>query len=220
MTEPTAQKKNNHRSRCCITQKGFDKLREKLNKLKEAEKAEEPTNESTNYRQLILDDKTIPMNKDTIENMIGKHNFGQDTKKNPVQLRKIVELFQHYGLSVEKQDWDYVNDDEFKSQESQERDYDRHISKLVKDFRYQIEQQIKEICGKIKILTMSKPVAICCIYVDLKIIGENKPHRIKISEFEKEAQKDNLRILITAEIGGGKTTFLKNLAFNCIKEKF
>ncbi|MBD2211213.1 NACHT domain-containing protein [Nostoc linckia FACHB-104] len=92
------------------------------------------------------------------------------------------------------------------------------LTNLVQKCRAQIKRQIEDHCGNIKILTMSKPVAINKIYVDLKIIDKDDSKRIKIPDpFEKEIKNNQLKVIVTGDIGSGKTTFLKRLAFSCIQ---
>lgn len=210
MTESNSRKNKNHgRNRCKLTDEGLKVLRNHIS-----------NPPGTNSYDLEKVSKKTKLSAHILERMLGS-KFHIVKTKTAVRYKYIEQLFVHYGIDIkQKIHWDFFDDTKLESDKVEEQEFELYIRKKVEDLRAQIKRRIEDYCGNVKLLTMSKPVPIDDIYIDLKIIGENNPNRITTSKFQKEAKKHNLRILITAEIGGGKTTFLKHLAFNCIQGKF
>ena len=119
-----------------------------------------------------------------------------------------------------------------------------NIDGLVTQLRQQVKADIEERCGTMRILDMSQPIELGKIYTQVNILEKISSRRRKditellencnakeIERFNfgavteeripgKEAVSRNKKLLILGKPGAGKTTFLKHLAIQSIRDKF
>ncbi|MBD2578139.1 NACHT domain-containing NTPase [Oscillatoria sp. FACHB-1406] len=116
---------------------------------------------------------------------------------------------------------------------------------IVREVRAAISEQIRERCGKMRILDMTHPIGLNEIYTDVNILEKITASRRKninellenfnfdddfnrwgLSQVKEKrvpaltAVKDYPHLLILGKPGAGKTTFLKFLAIHCLDGKF
>lgn len=114
------------------------------------------------------------------------------------------------------------------------------LDKLVQIIREQVRKDIRERCGKIRVLDMDRPIESSAIYTDVNILekisgrswrefteivsqnfdrlrlGETKESRVK----GLEATDRYSKLMILGKLGAGKTTFMKRLAMLCCDGTF
>jgi predicted NACHT family NTPase len=118
------------------------------------------------------------------------------------------------------------------------------INELVQEMRQKIQPSIQERCGLMRVLDMSVPIELDDIYTSVNILEKLTGHRrrelndllrdISLKDFDRfsfshvresrvpalEAVERFKKLIIVGKPGAGKTTFLKNLAIQCIRGKF
>jgi predicted NACHT family NTPase len=118
------------------------------------------------------------------------------------------------------------------------------INELVQEMRQKIQPSIQERCGLMRVLDMSVPIELDDIYTSVNILEKLTGHKrrelndlwrdISLKDFDRfslshvresrmpalEAVERFKKMLIVGKPGAGKTTFLKNLAIQCIRGKF
>ncbi|MDF5707142.1 MAG: NACHT domain-containing NTPase [Nostoc sp. S4] len=126
-------------------------------------------------------------------------------------------------------------------------DVDNSIDTLVQEIRKQVKPYIKEKCGTMRVLDMPKPIELTGkqgIYTNVNILEEiTGRRRLRVAELMQSCDHDNFerlglsgvkqkrvsglevvqhynKLMVLGKPGGGKTTFLKYLAMQCIEEKF
>ena len=117
------------------------------------------------------------------------------------------------------------------------------INELVQEMRQKIQPSIQERCGLMRVLDMSVPIELDDIYTSVNILEKLTGHRrrelndllrdISLKDFDRfslnpvresrvpalEAVERFKKLIIVGKPGAGKTTFLKNLAIQCIQGK-
>lgn len=119
------------------------------------------------------------------------------------------------------------------------------IEALTQEVRKKIEPDIKERCSTMRVLDMTQPIELDGIYTSVNIL-EKITGRIRVSSIEElienvsaenfdrislggirekrvpvlEAVAKYSKLMILGKPGAGKTTFLKHLAYSCIKGRF
>ncbi|MHC0064639.1 NACHT domain-containing protein [Nostoc sp. UIC 10890] len=126
-------------------------------------------------------------------------------------------------------------------------DVDDSIDTLVQEIRKQIKPYIKEKCGTMRVLDMSKPIELTGkqgIYTNVNILEAiTGRRRLKVAELMQSCDYDNFerlglsgvkqkrvsglevvqrysKLMVLGKPGAGKTTFLKYLAMHCIEGGF
>jgi predicted NACHT family NTPase len=114
------------------------------------------------------------------------------------------------------------------------------IDSLVKEMREKIKPSIQERCSTMRVLDMSKPMELNKIYTPVYISEKISAKRcLDIEQLTKDYEKyDNFaflstetfpgievvnrysKLIIFGKAGGGKTTFLKYLALQCVENNF
>lgn len=113
------------------------------------------------------------------------------------------------------------------------------IDALVEEVRQKGYAQIQSICGVMRALDMSQPIALDDIYTNVNILEKvSKSQRLNVTdllkvsvcdEFERpnlgriiqervlgvKAVKKYLKLIVLGKPGAGKTTFLKHIAIQC-----
>ena len=121
---------------------------------------------------------------------------------------------------------------------------DVDINGLVNKLRKQVQPDIKNRCGTMRILDMTQPIGLGDIYTKVNILEKVIGRRIKnikelfvncngedverlglgkVTEEKipgKEAVAKYSKLLVLGKPGAGKTTFLKHLAIQCIENEF
>lgn len=103
-----------------------------------------------------------------------------------------------------------------------------YLDSLVNQVRRRIAPAIRERCGTMKILTMSQPIDSGTIYQDVNIFetvasrqrqtGAEDLTRVPRQRTDGiEALSQHRRLLILGKPGAGKSTFVRRVAFLCIK---
>lgn len=116
-----------------------------------------------------------------------------------------------------------------------------NIESLVQQIRKQISPKIVFLCGTIRVLGMSQPIALETIFTRVYILTtlrfrqdlepsnlvdsvsqnlRDRLHNVVISPSKPglEAVKNHQKLIVLGKPGAGKTTFLKYLAMKCIEE--
>jgi predicted NACHT family NTPase len=120
-----------------------------------------------------------------------------------------------------------------------------NIDELVRTARKNIGAYIEERCGTMRVLDMTQPIGLDDIYTSVNIL-KKITGRIRVASIEElipnvsredvdrfslgrvseervpglEAVEKYSKLMILGKPGAGKTTFLKHLAYSCIKGKF
>ncbi|MFN7919410.1 MAG: SIR2 family protein [Bryobacteraceae bacterium] len=117
------------------------------------------------------------------------------------------------------------------------------IDAMVREVRARIEPSIRAACGTIKILDMVQDIGLSSVYTDVNILEQlpsrkrrttaelaaefkrvdfhrSGPHRVEQERVDGlKAVRKYPRLLIYGKPGAGKTTFLKQLAIECIENR-
>ncbi|MBW4613109.1 MAG: NACHT domain-containing NTPase [Desmonostoc vinosum HA7617-LM4] len=127
-----------------------------------------------------------------------------------------------------------------------EQDKNIDIDALVQEVREKIKLYLEQRCGTIRVLDMTQPIGLDCIYTNVNILKEitrsvrrkivelvqyfstesGNFDRLGFSKIAKEQEsglkivQENSKLIVLGKPGAGKTTFLKYLAIHCISGKF
>lgn len=120
---------------------------------------------------------------------------------------------------------------------------DRGIDDFVERVRRQVEPDITQRCGTMRVLDMAQPVGLGEIYTDVNILAKvSRTSRKDLAQIQEmvgldledfkrfsfgeiakervaglEVVKEHRKLMIWGKPGAGKTTFLKHLAMSCIR---
>jgi predicted NACHT family NTPase len=128
------------------------------------------------------------------------------------EIRVSVEIFlrQEERLGIKK-----LGDKEFLG-------YEVVFSSNFSEIYTQLNSEIAERCGKMRVLGMMEHVATSEVFVDLDICSEKNKQRLHLDsladelvKLESEDQPHSLRLIISGSAGTGKTMLLRNLALSC-----
>ncbi|BAZ13529.1 NACHT domain family protein [Calothrix sp. NIES-4071] len=119
-----------------------------------------------------------------------------------------------------------------------------NIDELVRTARDKIGAYIEERCSTMRVLDMTQPIGLDDIYTSVNILETiTGRRRLSVSELIKDTSTEDFerfrlgevcservpglkavakysKLIILGKPGAGKTTFLKHLAYSCIKGKF
>jgi predicted NACHT family NTPase len=131
----------------------------------------------------------------------------------PIERHTFIDLCRLLGLEAEE----IAQPESVEKKQGSEVDIDA----LVQEIREKVKPNIREQCGKMRVLDMNQPIGLGEIYTNVNIL--EKPTRT--SETERhipglEAIERFSKLLILGKPGAGKTTFLKHLAVQCISGEF
>ncbi|NEU71569.1 NACHT domain-containing NTPase, partial [Hassallia byssoidea VB512170] len=120
----------------------------------------------------------------------------------------------------------------------------KKIDDLVQNARDEIRPYIEELCGKMRVLGMNKPIEVDDIYTSVNILEKStkskwlsreellqnagyenfdRPNLRKVSEPRVpglKAVEEHPKLMVLGKPGAGKTTFLKHIALQCINGNF
>ncbi|MFP4122257.1 MAG: NACHT C-terminal helical domain 2-containing protein [Coleofasciculus sp.] len=170
---------------------------------------------------------------------VTRQPIGKFFKGKPVDRELFVRICEKLKL-----DWQAIaqKDDELEAE--QNRNAASDIDALVQEIRKQVEPNIRERCGTMRVLDMSQPIGLGKIYTSVNILEKlTKTRGLELAdlmrdtspeEFDRfclgnvrarripglEAVEQFSKLMIFGKPGAGKTTFLKHLAIQCIGGKF
>jgi predicted NACHT family NTPase len=157
------------------------------------------------------------------------------------------ELFVRICERLQLDDWQVIaqKDDELEVEQSRNEGCD--IDALVQEIREKVKPNIRERCGKMRVLDMNQPIELTGergIYTNVNILEKiTGRRRLDIAELLQSCDADDFerfglnkvtekrvpgleavqrysKLMVLGKPGAGKTTFLKYLAMQCIEEQF
>jgi predicted NACHT family NTPase len=157
------------------------------------------------------------------------------------------ELFVRICERLQLDDWQVIaqKDDELEVEQSRNEGCD--IDALVQEIREKVKPNIRERCGKMRVLDMNQPIELTGergIYTNVNILEKiTGRRRLDIAELLQSCDADDFerfglnkvtekrvpgleavqrysKLMVLGKPGAGKTTFLKYLAMQCIEGQF